>query len=334
MTSFIEDVPRWCIIQSDGDRAHLGTLTRVGASRVPIQYCRLGEPSQLAQRALQRALRVCVLQQVVVTTAESHRAWWSGPFWAVPARHRVVDESSGRQTVTLAMAVVAMEQEAPDAILTVMPADAFCANEWAVQSGITAAVRALENLPAHLLALATECARYDESQDYLVAGEPDDLPGRSVAHCIRRPTAPVGRNLIAKGAWVNSGIYVTRVSTMISILESLWPRMMESVRAIVQSPHEQGQELKVPARLAGAEFLRPWRHTWLQRPVARLRAIKLDDVAWSSLGSMETIERLASGYLAMPSNYSQGAPDLIARYLAMTQPRSASKHNHASPPQR
>jgi mannose-1-phosphate guanylyltransferase len=230
------------------------------------------------------------------------------------------------------MAVVAVAHEAPDAIVTVMPADAFCANEWAFQSAVTTAVRALEKLPEHLLALATQSLRHDESQDYLVIGGPDEMPGRPVAHCIKRPTFAVGRNLIANGAWVNSGIYVTRVTTLIGVLENLWPRMMESVRAIVQSSH--GEELHVPSRLVGAEFQRPWRHTWMQRPVARLRAVKLDDVAWSSLGSLAAVERLASAYLQTPSDYGRGTPDLIARYLASTRSRSESRSNRSSPPWR
>ena len=301
----------WCIVQCDGDRAHLGALTRVGSYQTPIQYCSVGDSLSLAQRAVERARRICEPSRLYVTLAETHRRWWSGAFWAVPRQRRIVDALSGRQTITLAAAAAAIEREAPDALAVVAPADAFCANEWAFRCGIKSAIEALDHLPGHLIALGVNAASADENHDYLVLGAPDGMPGRAAVRCVKQPPSPIARHLAAAGACVNSGVYVARIATLTAVLSNLWPTLMETVRRLVDSTTG---EIEVPARFTGAEFQRPWRHTWLQRPVPRLRALPIGSGGWSSLGSLSAVARLAKTCPASPMPSRADTPDLLARY--------------------
>ena len=91
----------------------------------------------------------------------------------------------------------------------------------------------------------------------------------------------IADRLIASGARLSTGIYVARLSTIASILEGAWPGLMNSARALCS--RESG-ELFTPARMAGSQFSRPWRHTWVQRPIPRLRAVTVDTYGWSSAG--------------------------------------------------
>jgi len=311
MASPSDDPSPWCIVQCDGDRAHLGSLTRVGSYQTPIQFCSVGEPTMLARRAAERARRICSGSRLYVTVAEAHRRWWSAAFWAIPHQRRVVDALTGRQTITLAAAAVAIERAAPDALVVVTPADAFCGDEWAFRCGVRSAISALERLPGHLIALAVNTSRTDENHDYLVLGPPDGLPGRAALRCVKRPSPVVERHLVAMGACANSGVYVARVATLTMVLGNLWPNLLESVRRVVDS---KTGEVEIPARLAGAEFLRPWRHTWLQRPIPRLRALPMAGGEWSSLGSLSAIERLAASCTEFPAPPRPDTPDLLARY--------------------
>jgi len=319
MTGANDRASVWCIVQSDGDRSHLSPLNHLDVRRVPIQYCCIGERITLLQQTMQRALRITAPPRVVVTLAAGHRAYWAGPLWSVPAHRRVIDESTGRHTISLAVASTLIEKADSQALAVLMPADAFCANDWALHSGIQAALQALERLPRHLLALALEPPQHGEPQDYLVRGDFDGFPGRAVARCVRRPSTPIGRRLAAAGACINSGVYITRIKTLTEMLENHWPAMLDGVRRILKA---STNDIIIPARFDGAEFQRPWRHTWLQRPVTHLRALPVPNTGWSSLTSVAALERLlidCPEFARLPQGRS---PELPSRYAELAQSHS------------
>ena len=107
MAAQLSDLPLWCVVQADGDRVH---LTSRGS--IPIQYWRTLESPASIQRSLHRALCIAKRQRIVATVADVHRSWWRDPLWCVPNRRRIVDESSGRPTVTLAAALSLIERAA------------------------------------------------------------------------------------------------------------------------------------------------------------------------------------------------------------------------------
>lgn len=287
MASELGDLPLWCIVQADGDRAR---VTSQGA--VPIQYWRmLGSPA-LVQRSLHRALCVARPQRIVATVASAHRLWWSESLWCVPARHRVVDESSGRPTVTLAAALALIEREVEgDALVVLQPADGFCASEDAFVAGVRRAVRTLEQLPGHVVTLTVDAHTCEAGQDYLLLGAEDGYPGRAAVRFIKRPSALVADRLLEQGARLSTGIYVAPLATLTAILDELWPEMVAEARALALAARE---EAVLPARMIGTHFCRPWRHTWVQRPLPRLRSLAVDDCGFSSMattGVSEPLER-------------------------------------------
>ena len=256
--------PLWCIVQADGDKA---CLTSQGT--VPIQYCRLGDAPPLLQQGVQRALRVTTPRRVVATIADVHRHWWLGPLWCIPPQRRIVDESTGRLTVTLAAALALIERLTADAFVVIQPTHTFRVNEQAFVAGVGRALYALQRLPTHMVALTLEPPCGESGQDYLLLGPQDGLPGRAAVRLVKRPHPTIADRLVATGARLSTGVYVARLSTVARILEDAWPGLMAAARALRAG--ESG-ETRIPTRMAGSQFSRPWRHTWVQRPIQRLRA--------------------------------------------------------------
>ena len=56
------------------------------AKSTPVQYCRLGEPTTLLQRALRRAQQIAPVAQILVTVREENRERWEPALWFIPAR--------------------------------------------------------------------------------------------------------------------------------------------------------------------------------------------------------------------------------------------------------
>lgn len=278
MTSPLYSLPLWCILQADGDKA---VLTNKGA--VPVQYCGTGDSLPLVQRCLQRALRVTKPRHIVATVADAHRIWWSDPLWCIAPRRRVVDASTGRPTVTLAVALGLIERTAGDAVVVVQPADTFCASDSGFVAGVRRAVRALDALPEHVVTLTVEAYSREPGQDYLLLGAEDGLPGRPAVRFVKRPLPLIADRLVDAGACLSTGVYVAHLSTLTDILSGLWPDLMVAARALASAAEA---EALTPTRMSGSGFSRPWRHTWVQRPLSRLRAVSVDDFGWSSVATI------------------------------------------------
>ncbi len=279
------NLPLWCVVQADGDKAY---ITNRGP--LPIQYFSTSDCAPPIQRGIHRALSITRPRQVIATVAQAHRMWWSGPLWCVPPHRRVVDESTGRPTVTLAAALALVERLAGDALLVLQPTDTFHAGDRAFIVGVQRAVRALHELPGQVVTLTVEARAAEPGQDYLLLGAEDGLPGRSAVRFVKRPQPLVAERLVEIGACLSTGVYVARLATLTTILAELWPDLMTAARSLAWSTNE---EVLTPARMIGTQFSRPWRHTWVQRPMPRLRALPVDDCGWSSVGGTACDDELA-----------------------------------------
>jgi mannose-1-phosphate guanylyltransferase len=268
-----------------------------------MQYCTTGKSRPLIQRSIHRALSITKSRRVIATLAEAHRQWWSTPLWCIAPRRRVVDESAGRPTVTLAAAVAIVERAAPDALLVIQPADAFRAGDAAFVAGVRRAIGALDKLPGHVVTLAIETHSAEPGQDYLLLGAADGLPARPALSFVKRPQALVAERLVEIGACVSTGVYIARLSALTNLLAERWPDLMAAARSLVAGPSPQSradcareEEVVMPVRMAGTHFSRPWRHTWVQRPLPRLRVVPVDDCGWSSVGEVSADEELTADY--------------------------------------
>jgi mannose-1-phosphate guanylyltransferase len=185
--------------------------------------------------------------------------------------------------MTLAVALALVERAARDAVVIVQPADTFCTSDSGFVAGVRRAVRTLDALPGHVVALTVEAYAREPGQDYVLPGAEDGLPGRSAIQFVKRPHPLIADRLVENGACLSTGVYVSRLSTLIGVLSGLWPDLMGAAQALASKAEA---EVLTPARMTGTTFSRPWRHTWVQRPLSRLRAVSVDDFGWSSVGTI------------------------------------------------
>jgi mannose-1-phosphate guanylyltransferase len=181
------------------------------------------------------------------------------------------------------VALAVVERAARDAVVVVQPVDTFCTSDSGFVAGVRRAIRALNALPGHVVTLTVEAYTREPGQDYVLPGAEDGLPGKSAVQLVKRPHPLIADRLVENGACLSTGVYVSRLSTLVGILSSLWPDLMVAARTLASTTEA---EVLTPARMTGTRFSRPWRHTWVQRPLSRLRAVSVDDFGWSSVGTI------------------------------------------------
>ena len=75
---------RWCIVVADAAAPDWMVSEVTDPQSAPVQYCGLGEPTTMLQKALHRARRIAHATRILVTAAEVHRSHWQSALWFMP----------------------------------------------------------------------------------------------------------------------------------------------------------------------------------------------------------------------------------------------------------
>jgi mannose-1-phosphate guanylyltransferase len=287
-----ESHSRWCIVVADSAGPDWPVSGDINAQCAPIQYCGLGEPTTLLQRALHRAVRISHAARVMVTAAEAHRSHWQHAFWFMRPEHRFVSESPGWSLLTTAAAVLSIAARAPKAVITILPARCYVGNEWALTVGLHRALSDGSILADGIATLGMIRAEFGVDEDYLVLSAPDGRPTFAVTFTAQRPRECVSQYLIRRGAVVASGIYLGYARTLASLLYKYWPALTHKILRYLKQSVIRGVENRIPPTLAQEELRTMSRPFWDHPAWLPLRVLRVADCGWSSLCTARAIERV------------------------------------------
>ncbi len=281
---------RWCIVVADAAGPEWRVADESHAQWAPVQYCGLGEPTTMLQKALHRAGRISHATRTVVTVAEAHRSRWQQALWFTRPEHRYVSEFPGWSSVTTAAAVLSIAARAPDALVTILPARCYVVDEWTLTIALH---RALSDtiLADGIVTLGMVGADTDVDENYLLPGASNGQPTVAVSGVAQRPVEWVARNLVRKGALVASDIYIGRASTLALVLSKYWTTVTHMLLEHLTRSTTPGVENRVPQSLAREALRVAPRMSWDRPPWIPLRALRVAHCGWSGLRSPRAIDR-------------------------------------------
>jgi mannose-1-phosphate guanylyltransferase len=293
---------RWCIVVADAAAPDWTVSENSDAQSAPVQYCGLGEPTTMLQKALHRARRIAHATRILVTATEVHRAHWQSALWFMPPEHRFVSESPGWSSLTTAAAVLSIAARAPSACVTILPARCYVADEWT----LTVALHTALSKPAFVadgvvtLGMAGGASEVDE--DYLMVGdESDGRPIVPVSVTARRPIDWVAHHLVGRGALVASGIYVGHADALAALLYKYWPKVTHQLLRHVARSFAPGVENRLPPTLVEEALQAAPQSFWKHLPWMPVRALRVAHCGWSSLRSRRAIEQIIAPQPSAPS---------------------------------
>jgi mannose-1-phosphate guanylyltransferase len=283
---------RWCIVVADAAGPTWRVSDNTNAQWAPVQYCGLGEPTTMLQKALHRAGRISHAARVMVTTAEVHRSHWQQALWFMRAEQRFVCESPGWSLLTTAAAVLSIAARTPKALITILPARCYVADEWTLTVALHRALSERSILADGIATLGMIGAEFDVDEDYLALSAPDGRPTVAVAFTAQRPGEWVSRDLVRRGAVLASGIYLGYARTLASMFYKYWPALTRRILRHLKQSIGRGVENRIPSTLAQEELRALSRPFWDRPPWIPLRALRVVNCGWSSLCSARAIERV------------------------------------------
>jgi mannose-1-phosphate guanylyltransferase len=264
----------------------------IDAKWAPVQYCGLGEPTTMLQKALHRAGRISHSARVMVTAAEVHRSHWQHVLWFIRAEHRFVIESPGWSVLTTAAAVLSIAARAPSALITMLPARSYVEDEWTLTVALHRVLSARHLLADGVVTLGFVGSQFDVDEDYLVLSPLDSRSTAAVSVTARRPMDWVTPHLVRRGALVASGIYVGYAGSLAQLLYKYWPTLTHKLLRHFARSIVPGVENHIPPNLAREALRAAPRPFWNRPPWIPLRALRVANCGLSGLHSVRAIERI------------------------------------------
>src|ERR1700679_3182187 len=291
--SHFETHARWCIVVADAAGPTRRVAEQSRSNGVPIQYCGLGEPTTMLQKALHRAVRLSAAARVLATAAEVHRTHWQGALWCVRPEHRFVSECPGWSALTTASAVLWIAARAPSALVTILPARCYVADEWTLAVALHGALyeRPLAVDDVVTLGMTTTESVIDEESLTLCASVGRPTGTVPVSRSDSRSSSAEGSD--QRGALIASGIYIGYAGTLAMQLYKYWPPLTHELLRQLAGSLDSGGERRVPPRLAREALLAEPRRYWDRPPWAPRQVFRVNPCGWSGLRSTRAIERIA-----------------------------------------
>jgi mannose-1-phosphate guanylyltransferase len=291
--SHFETHARWCIVVADAAGPTRRVPEQSRSNRVPIQYCGLGEPTTMLQKALHRAVRLSAAARVLATAAEAHRMHWQGALWCVRPEHRFVSECPGWSALTTASAVLWIAARAPSALVTILPARCYVADEWTLAVSLHSALYELPLAVDDVVTLGMTTTESVIDEDSMTLCASVGRPTGTVPVSRSDPRSSSAEASAQRRALIASGIYIGYAGTLAMQLYKYWPGLThELLRQLAGAPEKCG-ERRVPPSLAREALLAAPRAYWDCPPWVARQVFRVNPCGWSGLRSTRAIERIA-----------------------------------------
>lgn len=283
---------RWAIILAAGDGARVSGITRDGnGHRQPKQYWAPGDTGPMLRWAFDRAKRLTRPARIVTVVAAHHQKWWGD---LVPASMMggMLAQPANRGTgpgVLMPLLYVARKRR--DAVVALLPADHYVADEATLAGSLIHAFLAVER-GRRVVLLGMAPSGPETDYGWIVAGEAEEDGTRSVLSFVEKPGPRAARELYRMGASISSFILVGRVAALLALFQSAAPWLLTSFAhvpegAIAPSPTSLDALEALYASIPHLDFSRDV----LQRSAAHLRVIAVPPCGWVDLGDPDRLER-------------------------------------------
>lgn len=294
------------VILSGGTGTRLWPLSREG---YPKQFWPLVGAGTMLQDTAGRAIGPGFAPPVVVCN-EAHRFLVAEQLRAARIEGaRILLEPAGRNSApAVAAAALLVAEQAPDAVLWLMAADAAITDVPALHAALARAVVAAE--AGRIVTFGMQPTAPETGYGYIEAGaELAEAPGvRSVDRFVEKPDAAKAADFLAGGRHLwNSGMFVATAATLVAELQRFAPELMRTVAAAVGEATRDLDFVRLGAAAFSAAPAVSIDYAVMEKTA--LAAVVPASIGWSDLGSWAALWE--AGAKDARGNVASGPAELV-----------------------
>ncbi len=215
------------VILSGGSGTRLWPLSR---EAMPKQFLQLLAAQSPFQQAVLRSRGLPSLQAPVIVGNNEHRFLLAEQLRAIDVQPQVLLlEPAGRNTApAAAVAAYSLVRDDPEALMLVLPADHFIAEDELFRDAVMHARSAAES--GHLVTFGIVPRWAETGYGYIERGAllDNDEACRRIASFVEKPALEIATKFVASGEYLwNSGMFLFRAATFLEELARLQPALAE-----------------------------------------------------------------------------------------------------------
>jgi mannose-1-phosphate guanylyltransferase/mannose-6-phosphate isomerase len=244
-----------------------------------------------AQRFVHDGASRLVFHAPMSICAHDHKDTLVSQLAAIGAKpSKIALEPLARNTAAAAfIAALMVQDEAPDDLVLLLPADHVIADVEAFRAAIE---RAAETARTRIVTFGIDPTAPETGYGYIQRGEPLAEGVFSVVRFAEKPDRDTAAAYIAQGdyAW-NAGIFLFAPSVMIAEMERFEPKIAQCARAAFEKADRVGEVLDLDAESFAACPSKPVDIAVMER--TDLAAVAPCSIGWADVGSWSELWRLS-----------------------------------------
>ncbi len=253
----------------------------------PKQFLPLGGDVSLLRATFERLRPLIPAERTWVVTARRHRAAVRRELPELASGHVLLEPEARNTAPAIHLAALAALAEDPEAVLLVVPADAWVPRAAPYRRAARSALRAAEG-GDRLILVGVKPTRAETGYGHIEPGEPLGRgPARRVARFVEKPSPARARRFTAGGRHLwNCGIFAWRAEAFVEAVRAHLPELARAFAGLDGRPPS-------PRALARAYAAAPSisvDYGVLER--AENVAVIPAEFLWDDLGSWRALERL------------------------------------------
>ncbi len=196
----------------------------------PKPFLALTGGDSLLRETFRRATALAGAENVFVSGRVAHAPLLAAELPEVTQSRFVLEPVRRNTAPAIALSALAASEEAPDAVLAVLPSDQAVRDETAFLAALRAAAEAARTHDA-FVTLGIPPTRAETGFGYMEVEEKTEEPIRRVVRFIEKPTRSRAEEFLASGRFFwNAGIFVFRTSPLFEEMERACPDVLKVAR--------------------------------------------------------------------------------------------------------
>lgn len=277
----------WAVVLAGGDGRRVSAMTRDADGRaVPKQFWSCGGRAPMVRWALARARCVAPGPRVLVVVNEDHRNYWDRQLADVP-RHNIVVQPCNRGTaagVLLALVEIQARGSAATPVV-LLPSDHHVDNEAVLRQALLTAVQAARRDVRSAMLLGVKAIGAEPGYGWILPATQGAVA--RVRQFVEKPPPDAIREMLSRGALINSFIVVARVQAMLDVIERTLPDALHAFRRRTGGLAARIGLRQLYAQLPHLDLSRDV----LERAARFLSVVRIPPCGWSDLGTPERLRQ-------------------------------------------